>query len=51
MNGFEEKEENISQKLRQYCDNNGREINFVKTGQLLNEMGLLYKTMSPDKIS
>jgi len=51
MNTFEAKEEQISQKLRQSCDSRGCEIYLEMTGQALNEMGLLYKTKSPDKIS
>jgi len=51
MDSFEKQEYNISRKLRQYCDNKDGEINLKETGQLLNEMGLLYKTRGPDKIS
>jgi len=51
MNDFEAKENEISQNLRRFCNNKGQETFPKKSGQAFNELGLLYKTKSPDKIS
>ena len=51
MNKFALKEEELSQKLRGFCDEKGRELWHEESGKVLNELGLLYKDKSPDKIS
>jgi len=39
MSSFQAKEEQISQKLRQFCNDRGREISLEHSSQALNEMG------------
>ena len=51
MAKFEEKDNKLSQKLRMFCDSEGKEIFPAKAGHVFNELGLLYRTKSPDKIS
>ena len=50
---FEAKENELSKKLRSFCDDDGGEKDSCveASGQVFNELGLLYKTKSPDKIS
>ena len=51
MTKFEEKDDELSRKLRMFCDSEGKEIFPTKAGHVFNELGLLYRTKSPDKIS
>ena len=51
MESLEEKENLLSQKLRSCCDSQGREMSPQKSANIFNELGLLYKSKSPDKIS
>ena len=47
------KKNELSEKLRSLCDDQGCELeeSLQDSGQVLNELGLLYKTKSPDQIS
>jgi len=51
MASFEEKEDLLSQKLQNLCDTKGKENSPQESATIFNELGLLYKTRSPDKIS
>jgi len=50
---FREKEDLLAQKLRNCCDSKGTEISsqFQESASIFNELGLIYKLESPDKIS
>ena len=51
MESFQIAERELAEELRKVCDNKGREVNFNKSSQVFNDLGLLYKSKSPDKIS
>jgi len=48
---FEKAETELQKQLTKLCDRNGRETNPRQSAFLFNELGLLYKSKSPDKIS
>ena len=51
MESFEKAETKLQKQLMQLCDCYGREIYPKQAAFIFNELGLLYKTKSPDKIS
>ena len=51
MDVFEIKEKELENQLKSVCDDNGRELDAEKSTSILNNLGLLYKSRSPDKIS
>ena len=51
MESFEEQESLLSQKLRSCCDSKRRETSLQESASIFNELGLLYKSKSPDKVS
>jgi len=51
MNSFETVEKRLQLKLQKACDSKGTEIDLQESASTLNELGLLYRTKSPDKIS
>ena len=51
MESFEAAEFRLQQQLKQLCDAKGRETDPHESAVIFNELGLLYKTKSPDKIS
>ena len=48
---FEIVEQCLQQQLKELCDFKGREINPDQSAVVLNNLGLLYRCKSPDKIS
>ena len=48
---FQTLETQLIDELRRLCDNKGKEKNPEAAADIFNQMGLLYKTKSPDKIS
>ena len=50
MNSFEEEETKLQQRLKQHCNSDGKEMNLSQSAEILNELGLLYKSKSSDKI-
>ena len=48
---FSKTESELQEKLKQFCDSKGREVESHETGFIFNELGLLYKTLSPNRIS
>jgi len=51
MSKVQKTENELSYQLRSFCDSKGRELFPEESSQVLNKLGLLYKTKSPDKIS
>ena len=46
-----QQEEKLCKQLREVCDDSGRELDPEKSASILNNLGLLYESRSPDKIS
>ena len=51
MESFEAAEFRLQQQLKQLCDAKGKETDPHESATVFNELGLLYKTKSPHKIS
>ena len=51
MDNFEAKQKQLIKKLRQICDRKGKECNPKSSAVIFNQLALLYKEKSPDKIS
>ena len=51
MSNFIQAENILSEKLKSCCNSKGQEAFPLKSASVLNELGLLYKQKSPDKIS
>jgi len=51
MKTFDEKEKELAERLRDLCNKEGQELYPKESGKVINKLGLLYKTKSPDKIS
>ncbi|XP_076811777.1 uncharacterized protein LOC143458789 [Clavelina lepadiformis] len=49
--GFLQTELKLAQDLKQCCDAEGKEINPFMSAPILNEIGLIYRKRSPDKLS
>ena len=51
MKLFKIVETSLQKQLRELCDSKGREINPDQSAVVLNNLSLLYRCKSPDKIS
>jgi len=48
---FEKTETELQKQLLEMCDSKSREINPQESAFVFDQLGLLYKSKSPDKIS
>ena len=48
---FSEKDLRLAEELRKICNEKGKENDPCASAEIFHQMGLLYKTKSPDKIS